>query len=175
MTGPNTNKRQADHDLTSQFRRVASLDAGTRGRRFEEFFDGILKRERLSPRRRYRPSGEEIDGSFVLSDRVYLIELKWEQKKLPASTLYEFRGKVEGKLEGTLGVLISMSGYSNDAIDALVRGKTTNIILFDQADVEAIVGGKTWFRDLLRRKLRVAAERGLPYKPFKTMQDEEQT
>jgi hypothetical protein len=41
-----------------------------------------------------------------------LLEAKWhrDEFELPASTIYEFKGKVDGKLVGTVGIFISMSG-----------------------------------------------------------------
>jgi hypothetical protein len=40
-----------------------------------------------------------------------------------AADLYAFKGKVDGKLVGTIGVFVSMRGYSTEAIDALKLGK----------------------------------------------------
>src|SRR5450759_337008 len=96
---------------SAQERRKAGLE-------FEELLNALLDQEGLNPRTRYRPKGEEIDGSFVLESRVFLLEAKWHTKPLPASAIYAFRGKVEGKLSGTLGVFISGSGYSSHAVDA---------------------------------------------------------
>ena len=61
-----------------------------------------------------------------------LFEAKWTGDPVPASMLYQFRGKLEGKLTGTLGIFISIGGYSADAVDALVAGKSLNLVLFDR-------------------------------------------
>jgi len=121
----------------------------------------------LAPRIRYRPVGEEIDGSFFHRGKVMLLEAKWTQRPLPASSIYEFRGKVEGKLIGTIGVFISMSGFSADAVDALVAGKVINTILFDGDDMQAVAVGQIDFRVALDQKLRAAAESGTPYLPLR--------
>ncbi len=47
-----------------------------------------------------------------------------------SSSLYQFKGKVEGKLTGTVGLFFSMSGYSTDAVQALLVGKDLNLVLF---------------------------------------------
>ena len=86
----------------------------------------MLAKAGMEPRIRFRPIGEEIDGSFIHRGRVILLEAKWTQGPLPASSIYQFRGKVEGKLIGTIGVFISMSGFSADAVHALVAGKVIN-------------------------------------------------
>ena len=54
-----------------------------------------------------------------MGGKTYLLEAKWRKQPIPASDLYAFKGKVDGKLVGTIGVFISMSDYSADAIDAL--------------------------------------------------------
>jgi hypothetical protein len=127
----------------------------------------MLAEEGLAPRTNFRPDGEEVDGSFFHRGRVMLLEAKWTQGPQPASSIYEFRGKVEGKLVGTIGVFISMSGYSADAVNALVAGKVINTILFTGDDMRAVVAGQVSFADALDRKLRAAAEDGTPLSPLR--------
>jgi hypothetical protein len=113
----------------------------------------------------YRPGGEEIDGSFVSHGRVFLLEAKWHDNAVPASALYAFKGKVDGKLVGTLGIFLSMSGYSKDAVDALMVGKNLNVVLFDGADVDACMDKNVGFKAVLSYKLRLASEEALVYAP----------
>lgn len=135
-----------------------------RGTRFEDFLGALLREERLAPRIRYRPAGEEVDGSFEVDGRTYLLEAKWQADQLPASSVYTFKAKVDGKLVGTIGVFVSMSGYSKDAVDALTVGKVLNVILFDKADVEASI--EHGVARVMRAKLRAAAEEGVVFFPF---------
>jgi hypothetical protein len=120
----------------------------------------------LSPRLGYRPKGEEIDGSFVLHGRTMLLEAKWTRDPHPASSLYQFRGKVDGKLVGTIGLFVSMAGFSEDAINALIAGKELNLILADGDDIRAIASRQISITDTLNRKLRAAAETGIPFLPI---------
>lgn len=163
----------AGNGWTDLFRRLDQLQATAtaeqrrrRGREFEQVLYRMLVEAELAPRIRFRPIGEEIDGSFVHEGRVILLEAKWTQEPLPASSIYQFRGKVEGKLVGTIGVFISMSGFSANAVDALVAGKVINTILFDGDDMRAIAAGQVDFAAALDRKLRAAAETGTPYVPL---------
>ena len=155
--------------LRSTYLELASLDSSPpnfrqrRGRRFEDFLTRLLTANDLSPRTSYRPSGEEIDGSFVLDSRPYLLEAKWHADPLPASSAYAFRGKVDGKLLGTIGFFFSMSGFSTEAVDAITFGKHLNIVLVDRDDVEASLQDNIDLRTILRQKLRVAAEEGNIY------------
>jgi hypothetical protein len=146
----------------------AEADANWRQRRgysFERLLHALLTAEGLEPRTGYRASGEQIDGSFFLDASVFLLEAKWLAEPLPASTLYQFKGKIDGKLVGTKGVFISMSGYSEDAVDALTLGKSLNVILFDKMDMDAAIACNHGFRNILKQKLRKAAEEGAVYFP----------
>ncbi|MFJ8636774.1 hypothetical protein [Streptomyces sp. NPDC093568] len=143
------------------------LTPQARGRRFEKWLTKLLSRDNLAPRAAFRPQGEEVDGSFQYGGRYYLLEAKWwaETSKVPASAIYQFKGKVDGKLVGTIGVFISMSGYSGEAVDALRVGKDLNVILFDKSDVE--YAADVSFVEVLEFKLREAAELGEIFVPYK--------
>lgn len=134
-----------------------------RGFEFEKILKACLSEEGLEPRSSYKSEGEQIDGSFFVDGSVFLLEAKWHKDKLPASTIYQFKGKVDGKLIGTIGVFISMSGYSEDAVDALTLGKALNVILFDKNDIDHAMSKNGSFKKILKIKLRMAAEEGIVY------------
>lgn len=134
-----------------------------RGFEFEKILKNCLSSEGLDPRSSYKTDGEQIDGSFFLDGSVFLLEAKWHKDELPASSIYQFKGKVDGKLVGTIGVFISMSGYSKDAVDALTLGKSLNVILFGKEDIDAAISGASSFKKVLKSKLRIAAEEGVVY------------
>jgi hypothetical protein len=157
-------------DIRAQLERLKALDDSDakikrrRGQKFEEFLLCLLLASELKPRIRFRPEGEEIDGSFELDKRTYLLEAKWHASPLPASAVYTFKGKVEGKLIGTVGIFVSMSGFSADAINALTAGKHINVLLLDNDDIEASV--EHGISRVLRTKIRAAAEEGAVFYPF---------
>lgn len=113
-----------------------------------------------TPRRRgRRPGGEQIDGAFVLDGRDFLVESKW-QSEIPASEMYVFRGRVDGKLVGTIGVFISAEGFVKDAEYALISGKEVNVFLVDGTDLGLALEPSQSFRSMMRVKLREAARMG---------------
>jgi hypothetical protein len=134
-----------------------------RGFAFEKILKSCLIHEQMDPRSSYKAEGEQIDGSFFLDGSVFIFEAKWHKDELPASSLYQFKGKVDGKLAGKIGVFISMSGYSKDAVDALTLGKSLNVILFGKEDIDAAIIGTSNFKRILKSKLRIAAEEGVVY------------
>jgi len=160
-------------DWRAAFADAAALDEdadskakAARGRQLEKIFNSMLEEAGLNPRVSYRPKGEEVDGSFFISGRTMLLEVKWRSDPQPASTLYQFMGKVNGKLVGTIGLFVSMSGFTSDAVDALVAGKELTMILMDGTDVQAVVDGDFGIEDAIHRKLRAAAESGTPFFPL---------
>jgi len=143
-------------------------DAASKRRRgfaFERLLNKLFTLDDLEPRAGYRPAGEQIDGSIYLDGRIYLLEAKWHADPLPASTLYQFKGKVDGKLAGTIGIFISMSGYAEDAVDALILGKGLNVILLDRRDMDAAIVRGSGIKKVLKLKIRKAAEEGVVYFP----------
>lgn len=134
-----------------------------RGRGFERVLKHMFEREDMAPRASMRPDGEEIDGSFAIGDRFFVLEAKWQTPPIAASALYAFKGKVDGKLVGTIGAFFSMSDYSADAVDALLSGKELNLILFGRQDLLLIEDRQISMREAIRVKLRYAAEYGRPF------------
>lgn len=104
----------------------------------------------------------------MLDGKCFLLEAKWHKATLPASAIYQFKAKVDGKLIGTIGIFLSISGYSKDTVEALRFGKSLNVILFDKDDFEICLSQKITFSEILRTKLRRATETSEVYFPYKT-------
>ncbi|MFI7695461.1 restriction endonuclease [Nonomuraea sp. NPDC049655] len=155
--------------LLEELLALNGLLAGTiskqeRGRRFERWLYKLFDMAGMQSRTAYRPKGEEIDGSLFHLGHRFLLEAKWWTDSVPASSIYQFKGKVDGKLVGTIGLFISMSDYSPDAVDAVRVGKTLNVILFDRRDIEA--ASRDGFDAVLEFKLRAAVEEGEIFAPY---------
>lgn len=139
----------------------------SRGYEFQRVLEAMFRDAHMEPGRPYRPRGEEIDGSFIYRGRTMLYEAKWTSEPVPASALYQFRGKLDGKLAGTLGVFFSIGGDADDAVDALVAGKELNLVLFDGDDMDKLAAPRCIsIKRAIDIKLRVAAERGTPFIPL---------
>lgn len=80
---------------------------------------------------------EQIDGVVNLNGKIFLIEAKWS-KRLAASALYEFIGKIENKFFGTLGIFISYNELSENFINALRKGRKQNVIVIHGEDVKLL-------------------------------------
>lgn len=142
-----------------------------RGYEFERLIYSVLQNEGLEPRSAYKPEGEQIDGSFFWQGQTFLLEAKWVKDPLPASSIYAFKGKLDGKFHTTSGVYISVNGYSKDLEDTLKFGKSLNIILFDKEDIPLLFNGRVTFTDMLKFKLRQAGDTGSLQVPYKLAED----
>ncbi|MDN3619532.1 hypothetical protein QWY81_08720 [Polaribacter undariae] len=137
-----------------------------RGFEFEKLIEAKLENEKLEPRASYKPKGEQVDGSFFWEGQTYLLEAKWVKDKLPASSIYAFKGKLDGKFHSTSGVFLAVNGYNKDVEDALKFGKSLNILLFDRNDISLIFNNKVSFLDVLKFKLREAGDTGSLNVPY---------
>ena len=137
-----------------------------RGYEFEKLISAKLFNEGLEPRTSYKAKGEQIDGSFFWEGQTFLLEAKWTKSKLSASSIYAFKGKLDGKFHTTSGIYLSIGGYHDDVEDALKFGKELNILLFDDNDIRIIFENEVTFIEVLKFKLRQAGDTGslnIPY------------
>ena len=133
-----------------------------KGYAFEKILARLFEYYNLNPSPSFRLVGEQIDGAFSYKNKHFLVEAKWQKEKVSASQLYAFKGKVDGKPPGVLGLFISISGFTRNSVLALKTGKTMNIILMDGDDIEYIVRGKTSPLELLDAKIDALMFQGEP-------------
>jgi len=136
------------------------------GFRLEKLLNKLFSLAGLEPRKPFKLEGEQIDGSFVLADEVYLLEAKWEKAPLPEAPLLIFRGKIEGKSNATRGVFIAMNGVSTEAEQAIVRGKQPNFFVMNGHDLMMVVQGALPLDQFLRRRQRLLAEEAAMFATF---------
>jgi hypothetical protein len=141
---------------------VASDNPQQRGFALEKVLKGLFELFDLDPKASFRLAGEQIDGAFSFEGTDYLLEAKWQQELVAATTLDGMAGKLSRKLENTLGLFLSVNGYSEDAVKAHSSGRRL-LILMDGSDLMAVLEGRIDLVQLLLRKRRKAAETGNIY------------
>lgn len=147
-------------ELKSSFFEIAINDNHqNRGHQLEKFLNELFTFFDLDPKSSFKITGEQIDGSFTFDNTNYLLEAKWQKKQIDAQELYGFGGKIQGKLKNTLGLYVSLEGYSAEST------KTENpsvkaIILMDGTDLMQILEGRIKLTDMLYIKRRHAAQTG---------------
>jgi len=144
---------------------VISADAQGRGFELEKVMYDLFELFDLDPKASFRNTGEQIDGAFSLTGTDFLFEARWRQEPSDAGDLDAFAAKVRRKLENTLGVFLSINGFSPDGISAHSSGGAV-IVLMDGADLMAVFEERMEFVTLLLRKKRHAAQTGEIYLPI---------
>ncbi|WP_299976848.1 hypothetical protein [Desulfobacula sp.] len=152
-------------ELNASFLGIATGgNAQKKGYELEKLMYDIFELFDLDPKASFRIIGEQLDGSFYLEGTEYLFEAKWHALLISANDLDSFSMKVSRKLDNTLGVFLSMNGFSEDGIRAHSIGRP-NIILMDGSDLMAVLEERIDLVSLLIRKKRHAAQTGEIYLP----------
>lgn len=144
---------------------VTSEDMQARGYELERLLYDLFELFDLDPKASFRNTGEQIDGAFSLEGTDYLFEARWRKERSDIGQLDGFSGKVTRKLENTLGVFLSVSGFSPDGIEAHSMARPS-ILLMDGADLMAVLEERIDFVVLLLRKRRHASHTGQIYLPI---------
>jgi hypothetical protein len=132
-----------------------------RGYAFEKLLCDMFNVYGLAAREPFRLRGEQIDGSFQLSNETYLLEAKWQGEQTGVADLHTFHGKLEQKAAWTRGLFISNSGFTEDGLAAFGRGK--RVICMDGLDLHDTMHREIPLNLVLDRKVRRAAETGFPF------------
>jgi hypothetical protein len=97
-----------------------------------------------------------IDGT------TYLVELKFTAEQSSATDIDSLLAKVRSKADNTMGVMVSMSGYSSVAIDG-ASGPRSLLLLLDHSHLYMVLQGIENFGDLIRRVSRHSSQTGRAY------------
>ncbi|ROT95411.1 hypothetical protein EB810_10020 [Altererythrobacter sp. FM1] len=138
------------------------LTPQARGKLFEKFLQELFNRQSVKMRDPFRIVGEEIDGTFKFEGENYIVEAKWQDSGASTEQLYKFAYKVDGKMQGR-GLFISVNGFSNEALRAVVHGKMIKTILMDGGDLAAVLEQRISLEAMLDYKIRAAQTRGEVY------------
>ena len=143
--------------LAARLLEISSMEPQARGYAFEKFLRRLFDVYRLSARASFRLVGEQIDGSFVLADQIYLLEAKWTAP-VGATTLRAFNAKVEDKAKWSRGLFVSQGGFTPQGLAAFGRGHS--VICMDGLDLHETLTRRLDFVSVLAMKARHVAETG---------------
>lgn len=137
---------------------------------FQEWFYDLLDYCEVQSRRPYVTNGRQIDGSLTLDGTTYLVELKFTADQAAATDIDSLRAKVDDKADNTMGIMISISGYSSVAIkDA--SGRQTRLLLLDAMHLYLFLSGSIGFSEIVSRVRRHVSQTGEAYLPVANFND----
>lgn len=130
-----------------------------RGYSLERLMHGLFDLFDLDPKASFKIIGEQLDGAFSFEGVDFLFEARWRNEQAGAPDLSVFSEKLRAKLENTLGLFLSINGFSDDAVKKHSSGRRL-MILMDGSDLMAVLEGRIELVELLLRKRRHASQTG---------------
>lgn len=150
-------------ELNSAYRKLTqSEDYQNRGFSLEKIMKDLFSIYELDPKASFKIQGEQIDGAFCFEHTDYIFECKWHKAAVTAGDLDIFAAKINRKLENTLGVFLSINGFSPDGLSAHSHSKP-NMLLMDGIDLAYVLENRISLKVLLRKKRQHAAQTGEIY------------
>lgn len=134
-------------------------DARRRGFGFEVILYDLFLLFEQNPRGSFRRVGEQIDGAFVHDGDHFLLEAKWVSQPVNLADLRDLDGAVNSSLDNTLGLFISLNGFSKQALTGYSQGNRPCLICLDGGDLIAVLEAQIDLSDLLRRKRDLAVQK----------------
>jgi hypothetical protein len=145
--------------LNNLRRKLGTQEAGYK---FQDWFYNLMSFCEIVHRQPYVQNGRQIDGSITVKDTTYLVELKFTSQQADVNDIDIFYKKVVTKADNTMGVMVSVSGYSSVATREASSGRTP-LLLLDYGHLYLILEGIMSFEDVIDRLKRHASQTGESY------------
>jgi hypothetical protein len=135
-----------------------------RGSELNHLLARVLCLYSLSARASQNSELGEIDVSFAMDGNRFILEAKWQKDRIDLAPISFLATRARQRLSGTLGIFVSMSGFTADALNQVGRtGEQNSILLFDANHVEAMVSGLASPQELISAALDEAGSTGRFY------------
>ena len=157
----------ADHralrDLVQEYGGLCNgvLTPQARGQRFNSFLAEMLRCWGHRAKADLNARGN-LDVVFAIGAQRFILEAKWEASPLPVDPISKLQKRVRQRLAGTVGLLVSMSGYTSDALADVKDGERLEVLLLEKPHVEAMLTGFSPPEELLNLLMDVAHYNGEP-------------
>ena len=154
-----TDKDKLQQDLESMFLKVGTQEGGYE---FETWFYQLLDYCEIKNRKSYNSNGRQIDGSLTLEGTTYLVELKFTKDPSAATDIDSLKAKVDKMADNTMGIMVSISGYTDTAVSEASGSKTT-LMIMDASHLYLFLTGGMKFSEIISRVRRHASQTGEAY------------
>jgi hypothetical protein len=130
-------------DLLLELDRFATLtsseDKKKRGFLLENLLERIFSLHEIPAQKSFKRNegGEQIDGAFKIESSYFLVECKWTQKLTDIRQLDSLYGKISRSGKHTLGLFLSINGWSSNVTPLLKQNQDKSIILMDGYDLRS--------------------------------------
>lgn len=128
-------------------------DPHGRGRAFEHLVEHVFQQAHFAVRRNpgaAAPRQTDLFASF--EDYDYLIEVKWQQSPVDVADIDSLRSRLDRTPSHVIGVFVSMSGFTETALQVVQNRHLRMLLLLDSTDIRTVVDEPWRLWPLLRRK-----------------------
>lgn len=143
----------------------SSVSRQERGRRYESIISQLFRISGIEVVEQFRRNsgGEQIDGAFTLGNRHYLVECKWEERLTGQGDVDSLSGKISRSGSPTMGVLISVNGWSSHVEGLVKQNPDKRLLLANGEDIEAVLSREIGLKKMIREKERALSIRSEPF------------
>jgi hypothetical protein len=158
-------KQQTLEDLSGRLTELSKkLGTQSAGYEFQNWFYDLVAFFEMTHRRPFVSGGRQVDGSITVEGTTYLVELKFTRQQANAPDVDNLLSKVNDKADNTMGIMVSMSGYSSPAI-LQASGRKTPLILMDFSHIYMVLGGTWMLPEVVSRLRRHASQTAQAFLP----------
>ncbi|MDD5325093.1 MAG: hypothetical protein PHR71_07280 [Polaromonas sp.] len=129
------------------------------GYKFQDWFYRLSDFFEVECRRPYTTGGRQIDGTITVEGTTYLVELKFTASQSDATDIDSLLAKLGNVADNTMGLMVSMSGYSSVAVTQ-ASGKKTPLILLNASHVMSLLYSGWKLGELVARLRRHVSQTG---------------
>jgi hypothetical protein len=148
--------RQQSALLLAQFEQIAiDGDPQQRGYFLEDLLNRVFDLHGIPVLRSFRRNngGEQIDAAFEMDGWHYIVECRWRAALTDIRQLDGLAGQVSRSGRQTMGLFLSVNGWSNHVVPLLQQNPDKSIFLMDGYDLRCVLDVQVDLRRLLKAKL----------------------
>jgi hypothetical protein len=152
--------------LLAQFEQAAhDGDPQQRGYLLEDLLNRLFSLHGIKVIRSFRRNegGEQIDAAFEMEGWHYLVECRWRDSLADIRQLDGLAGQVRRSGRQTMGLFLSINGWSKHVVPLLKQNPDKNIFLMEGYDLRCVLDLRADLRELLKGKLSTLNLDSEPY------------
>jgi hypothetical protein len=147
-----------------------SSDRQGRGYSLQDLLDRLFRLHDIPVVKSFtrNDGGEQIDGAFSLDGWHYIIECRWRSEKVDIRQLDGLIGQIGRSGEQTLGIFLSINGWSENVVPLLKQNASKRTVLMDGYELRRVLADPLDLRTVVRTKF---AALNLKASPFLSVRD----
>lgn len=163
--------RQQSALLLAQFDQASvGDDHQNRGYLLQDLLNRMFDLHQIPVSRSFQRNsgGEQIDAAFELDGWHYIVECRWRAKLANIRDLDGLSGQIGRSGRQTMGLFLSIEGWSENVVPLLKQNTDKSIILMEGFDLRTVLAKPFDLRRLLKAKVRAL---NLEAEPFLSVRD----